>query len=100
MGIKNLKLKNTVYPRTYENINTIMYYEETSKNQADNLVKNTYAIADSETTGHFIEMDSPYNQKRKNANDGIKAVLPDGTTMNSSHTVMLDIQNLPEEVRR
>ena len=64
------------------------------------MVKNTYDIENSGTTENYLEIDSPCNQKRKNTNDSITVVLPDGTTINSSRTVMLDIQNLPEEARK
>ena len=100
MGINRIKLNNNLYPHTELNINTLQYYEGTNKNQANSLVKDNFAIADSGTTDRFLEINSPCKQHFKNTNDDITAVLPDGTIINSSHTAMLDINHLPEEARR
>ena len=100
MGINNIKLNNNVYPHTDENINTVQYYEGASKNLANSLVKDNYAITGSGTTGNFLEIDSPYKKKCKNTNDGITVVLPSGITFNSSHTVMVDINHIPKKARR
>ena len=49
-------------------------------------------------TGHFVTTDAPFTNKRA-AIPGISAQLPDGGTINSTHTCSLDLPFLPAAAR-
>jgi hypothetical protein len=51
-------------------------------------------IADTGCTGHYIHIDTPH-LNRQPASPGISVLLPDGTTITSTHTATLDLPHLP-----
>ena len=51
-------------------------------------------IADTGSTGHFINIHAPILNQRP-ANPGISVLLPDGSTITSTHTAILNIPMLP-----
>ena len=57
------------------------------------------AIADSGTTGHFLQIQSECVDKRI-TDDGMKVNLPDGRIIESTHTALLNIKQLPMKARR
>ena len=57
------------------------------------------AIADSGTTGHFLQIDSQCVDKRL-TNEGLDVRLPDGSVITSTHTALLNIPQLPMKARR
>ena len=56
------------------------------------------AIADSGTTGHFLQISSECTDK-KQTNEGIRVKLPDGSEILSTHTAFLNIPQLPKSAR-
>ena len=54
--------------------------------------KHTDEIADSGTTGHFLEIDLPCDSKKCITNDGIILTLTDGNTMDLSQTALLKLK--------
>ena len=58
-----------------------------------------YAIADSGTTGHFLQMESTCSNRKRNR-DGVRVQLPDGSTIQSTHTALINFPQLPMEARR
>ena len=63
------------------------------------VLKQNMAIADSGTTGHFLQINSDCIEKRK-VTSGLEVKLPDGATIKSTHTAILDIPQLPMRARR
>ena len=55
----------------------------------------TIAIADTRCTGHYLTINVPYTNKT--INPSLVIMLPDGSTITSSHTASLKIPFLPEE---
>jgi hypothetical protein len=55
---------------------------------------NDYAIADTGTTGHYLQTDSPHLD-RQTALDPITVRMPNGAGIQSSHTCTLNLPNLP-----
>ena len=51
-------------------------------------------IADTGATGHFITSSAPYHNKRV-AQPGISVLLPDGSTLQSTHPASLHLPQLP-----
>ena len=58
-----------------------------------------YAIADSGTTGHFLQMDSECSN-RQSTNDGVRVKLPDGSIIKATHTANINFPQLPMEARK
>ena len=56
------------------------------------------AFADSGCTGKFLLIDSPCTN-RQSTDNGIKVTLPYGTSIQASHTALLDLPNLPPNAR-
>ena len=63
------------------------------------VIRQNMAIADSGTTGHFLQMNSECVDKRTTS-EGLKVGLPDGSTITSTHTALLNIPQLPMRARR
>ena len=57
------------------------------------------AIADSGTTGHFLQINSECVDKRQ-TDEGLNVHLPDGLVITSTHTAMMNIPQLPMKARR
>ena len=57
------------------------------------------AYADSGCTSHFLKSTSHCINKQPTSN-GIRVKLPDGTIIQSTHTALLDLPELPIEARR
>ena len=57
------------------------------------------AIADSGTTGHFLQMSSKCVNKQQK-NEGLRVKLPDKSVIKSTHKVLLNIPQLPMAARR
>ena len=57
------------------------------------------AIADSSTTCHFLQIQSECVDKQI-TNDGMQVKLLDGTIITSTHTALLNIEQLPMKARR
>ena len=55
-------------------------------------------IADTGCTGHYIHITTPHSN-RTIANPGISVILPDGNTIHSTHTAILDLPHLPPAAR-
>jgi hypothetical protein len=65
----------------------------------DSMVKNnttctSTAIADSGCIGHFLQVTSPCLNKTP-TNNGLRVLLPDGSTIQATHTALLDMPNRP-----
>lgn len=56
-------------------------------------------MADSGTTGHFLQINSPCINKCA-TNNGIKVILPDGNIIKATHTLELNLQQLPIQARK
>ena len=61
--------------------------------------KKGLAIADSGTTGHFLQIQSECIDKRPTM-EGVKVKLPDGGIITSTHTALLNLPQLPMKARR
>ena len=57
------------------------------------------AIADSGTTGHFLQIQSKC-VNTKITNNGMKVKLPGGRIIESTHMALLNIKNMPMKARR
>ena len=57
---------------------------------------NDYAIADSGTTRHFLQMDSVCEDK-KQASNGVCVQLSDGSSIESTQTALINFPQLPLE---
>ena len=57
------------------------------------------AIANSGTTGHFLQIQSECVDKQETI-DGMQVKLPNGTIITSKHTTLLNIQQLPMKAHR
>ena len=64
-----------------------------------NICSSTHAIADSGCTNHYFCTSSPYTNKVTSP-VGISVIQPDGSTMQSSHTALIDAPHLPLAVRQ
>lgn len=64
-----------------------------------NTTRTSTAIADSGCTGHFLQIDSPCLNKTPTSN-GLRVLLPDGSTIQATHTALLDMPNLPIAARQ
>ncbi len=64
-----------------------------------NTTRTSTAIADSGCTGHFLQVDSPCIDKIP-TNNGLRVLLPDGSTIQASHTALLDLPDLPLAARQ
>ena len=60
---------------------------------------NDFAIVDSGPTGHFLQMDSICRDKKRTS-DGVCVKLPDGSTIEATHTALINYPQLPLEARR
>jgi hypothetical protein len=58
-----------------------------------NTTRTSTAIADSGCTGHFLQVDSPCLNKTPTSN-GLCVLLPHGSTIQATHTALLDLPNL------
>jgi hypothetical protein len=65
----------------------------------NNTTRTSTAIADSGCTGHFLQVDSPCLNKTPTSN-GLRVLLPDGSTIQATHTALPDIPNLPIAARQ
>jgi hypothetical protein len=64
-----------------------------------NTTRTSTAIADSGCTGHFLQVDSPCLNKTPTSN-GLRVLLPDGSTIQATYTALLDMPNLPIAARQ
>jgi hypothetical protein len=64
-----------------------------------NTTRTSTAIADSGCTGHFLQVDSPCLNKTPTSN-GLRVLLPDGSTIQATHTALLDMPDLPIAARQ
>jgi hypothetical protein len=65
----------------------------------NNTARTSNAIADSGRTGHFLQADSPCLNKTPISN-GLRVLLPDGSTIQATHTTLLDMPNFPIAARQ
>ena len=64
------------------------------------VIKNkSMVIADSDTTGHFLQIQNNCVDKQRTI-EGLQVELPDGSIITSTHTALLDIPQLPMKTRR
>jgi hypothetical protein len=64
-----------------------------------NTTRTSTAIADSGCTGHLLQVDSLCLNKTPTSN-GLRVLLPDGSTIQATHTALLDMPNLPIAARQ
>ena len=60
---------------------------------------NDLAIMDSGTTGHILQMDTSCGNKKRTSK-AVCVKLPDGSTIESTHTALINFHQLPLEARR
>jgi hypothetical protein len=65
----------------------------------NNTARTSNAIADSGCTGHFLQVNSPCLNRTPTSN-GLRVLLPDGSTIQATHTALLDMPNLPLAARQ
>jgi hypothetical protein len=59
----------------------------------NNTTRTSTAITDSGCTGHFLQANSPCLNKTPTSN-GIRVLLPNGSTIQATHTALLGMPNL------
>ena len=81
------------------NLNQILQCYTRLPKSTRSIPRDTTAILDSGTTGNYLMLDTPCDDIRP-AETPVQVQLPDGRTMNSSHTGILCLPGLPLAARR